>query len=91
MGYGKTQILDLFKKMNENSYRGYLILDPNFISVVKRIRKRNNFITKLFNQKIKKEYLRLKKLLDLDINRNDITIEDIYINQYKLLKLVFGN
>ena len=91
MGYGKTQILDLFKKMNENSYRGYLILDPNFISVVKRIRKRNNFITKVFNQKIKKEYLRLKKLLDLDINRNDITIEDIYINQYILLKLVFGN
>ena len=91
MGYGKTQILDLFKRMNENSFRGYLILDPDFIRVVKRIRKRNNFITKLFNQKIKKEYLRLKKLLDLDINRNDITIEDIYINQYELLKLVFGN
>lgn len=91
MGYGKTQILDLFKRMNENSFRGYLILDPDFIRVVKRISKRNNFITKLFNQKIKKEYLRLKKLLDLDINRNDITIEDIYINQYELLKLVFGN
>lgn len=89
LGYGDLDYLDFFKRLYDNLYKGYIALDTNIDKIMKHfdkderqmgaLRKRNYY-------KFHYEYFQEK----INGNTNeDITMEDIFLNQVKVLNDIF--
>lgn len=94
LGYGRVKIIDLFKRMNRDQYKGYLIIDDHFskfltVDETKKV----PWYKKLFNKSDsqKSGYLRGYSLRIFPKEEaRDITIFDIYENQINVLKIAFN-
>lgn len=93
LGYGRVDILNLFKRMNRDKYNGNIILDDAFISFFNNKKnKKVPLFKKLFNAKsVLDKYIEGYSIRILDENSNDtLDITDIYINQINVLNVVFN-
>jgi len=93
LGYGRVDILNLFKRMKRDKYNGNIILDDTFISFFKdKKNKKVPLLKKLFNAKsLLDKYIEGYSLRILDENSNElVNIIDIYKNQINVLNIVFN-
>lgn len=93
IGYGKTEILTIFKKLIRDRYDGYLMIDNKFHDeVFKEEPVRKGLFGKLFNNKKKKKETMLSdlssKIFPKEETKN-VTNDDILDNQIKVLKIIF--
>lgn len=93
MGYGKTEILSLFKKMIRDRYDGLLMIDNYFNQEVFALEtKKVGFFAKILKTKQKKKELMIselsKKIFPNEQTKN-VTMDDILDNQIKVLKIIF--
>ncbi|VEU81225.1 apurinic/apyrimidinic endonuclease family protein [Haploplasma axanthum] len=93
LGYGKVKIIDLFKRMNRDNYKGYIVLDDSFpLFLDMQTTKKVPWFKKLFKSKNNSDnYLRGYSLRIFPNEPERIVdIFDIYENQVKALKIVFN-
>jgi len=93
IGYGKTDIVALFKKLIRDRYDGYLLIDNKFHDqVFKEEPAKKGLLAKLFKSKNKKKesllYELSSKIFPNEETKN-VTIDDILDNQIKVLKIIF--
>lgn len=93
LGYGRVNILDLFKRMRRDNFKGNIILDNSFINFFnEEEQKKVPFIKKLF--KMKSEFEKYLKGYSLrifnEVESKLVNIYDIYINQINVLRIVFN-
>src|SRR5690554_1341461 len=93
LGYGRVNIIDLFKRMKRDKYRGDVIIDERFVELFnnKEIKK-VPFYKKLFNTKsLFDKYLEGYALRVLPNEKEKLpTINDIYLNQINVINIVFN-
>lgn len=93
LGYGRVDIIDIFKRMKRDKYRGNVMIDESFINLYnnKEIKK-VPLIKKLFRRKsLFDEYMEGYGLRLFPNNKEQVpTIFDIYQNQIKIIKIVFN-
>lgn len=92
LGYGRVDIIDLFKRMKRDGYQGDIILDDTFISFFnnKKI-KEVPLVKRLFRgTSILDKYLVGYKARIFNKEEPELpTIYDIYMNQINVLNIVF--
>ncbi|MFH2117744.1 MAG: TIM barrel protein [Bacillota bacterium] len=93
IGYGKTDIVSLFKKLLRDHYDGFLLIDNRFQEEVFEIEtQKTGFFAKLFKTKEKKKETMLadlsSKIFPNEETKN-VTYNDILANQIKVLKIIF--
>jgi len=93
LGYGRVNIIDLFKRMKRDKYRGDVIIDERFVELFnnKEIKK-VPFYKKLFNTKsLFDKYLEGYALRVFPNEKEKLpTINDIYLNQINVINIVFN-
>lgn len=93
LGYGRVNIIDLFKRMKRDKYRGDVIIDERFVELFnnKEIKK-VPFYKKLFNTKsLFDKYLEGYALRVFPNEKEKLpTINDIYHNQINVINIVFN-
>ena len=93
MGYGKTDIISIFKKLIRDSFSGFLLIDNQFYKAVfKEPEKKEGFFKKIFsNTKKKKEAQKdeLSKKIFPNEETKNVTYDDILDNQIKVLHIIF--
>lgn len=93
IGYGKTDIISIFKKLIRDRYDGFLLLDNKFHDeVFKEEPVKKGLFGKLFNSKKKKKETMLSELSSKifpNEETKNVTIDDILDNQIKVLKIIF--
>jgi sugar phosphate isomerase/epimerase len=93
LGYGKTDVIPIFKKLIRDRYQGFLIVDNQFHDTIFNEKPaKQSFFKKLFvNQKKKDETE--KSLLSKRIFPNEeiknVTYDDILENQIKVVRVIF--
>lgn len=92
LGYGRVKIIDIFKRMNRDQYKGYFILDDRFGNFVSgNEEKKVSWFKKIFKSKPNIDnYLRgysLRIFPNQEVQ--DVTVFDIYENQINVLKIAF--
>lgn len=92
LGYGRVKIIDIFKRMNRDQYKGFFILDDRFGNFVSgNEEKKVPWFKKLFKNKTNIDnYLRgysLRIFPNQEVQ--DVTVFDIYENQINVLKIAF--
>lgn len=92
LGYGRVKIIDIFKRMNRDQYKGFFILDDRFGNFVSgNEEKKVPWFKKLFKNKTNIDnYLRgysLRIFPNQEVQ--DVTAFDIYENQINVLKIAF--
>ena len=92
LGYGRVKIIDIFKRMNRDQYKGFFILDDRFGNFVSgNEEKKVPWFKKLFKNKTNIDnYLRgysLRIFPNQEVQ--DVTVFDIYDNQINVLKIAF--
>ena len=93
LGFGKSDILKILKKLQRDRFDGYIMIDHHFSSsVFKEDVEKKGFFKRMFsNDKKQKE----KRLLELsrrifpDEETKNVTEDDILENQIKLVQAVF--
>jgi sugar phosphate isomerase/epimerase len=90
LGYGKTDILTIFKKLKRDNYKGIALIDNHFHEhVFEESNQKENFISKLFKSRIRKKENTLASLsqkLFPNEEIKDVTEDDILTNQINFLK-----
>ena len=93
IGYGKTDILKIMKKLIRDRYDGLVIVDHHFhASLFKNEVVKQGFFKRLFsNEKKKKNTLLslLSRRIFPDQETKNVTEDDILRNQIKLLQMIF--
>lgn len=92
LGYGRVKIIEIFKRMNRDNYRGYIILDDSFCEFISENKtKKVPWYKKLFNKDNFTNYLTgyQVRIFPKEPER-EINVLDIYENQIKALKIVFN-
>jgi len=93
IGYGKTDIIALFKKLNRDRYDGFLMIDNKFNEEVFELdNQKTGFFGKLFKTKEKKRESLLAELSSRifpNEETKNVTNDDILDNQIKVLKIIF--
>ena len=93
LGYGKTDIITIFKKLLRDRYSGFLMVDNKFhTSIFNEEPKKVGFFKKIFtNEKKKKEneMSDLSKKIFPNEETKNVTIDDILENQIKVLRIIF--
>ncbi|MDL2292026.1 sugar phosphate isomerase/epimerase [Acholeplasma sp. OttesenSCG-928-E16] len=99
IGYGKAEVLELFKRMINDEYKGYLTIDVDFNDIVLKVnqettQKEAKGLKKLIfgsgarvNKKNEKYFLFKKRLLAKEDAL--ITSTDAILNQVQVLKKIF--
>ena len=93
LGYGKTDIIALFKKLIRDRFSGYLLMDNKFYShIFEPVAKKENFLKKIFSNKKKKKKDQvdaLQKRIFPNEQTKNVTYDDILDNQIKVVNVVF--
>ena len=93
LGYGRVNIIDLFKRMKRDKYKGDVIIDERFVNLFNNEEiKKVPFYKKLFNKKsLFDKYLEGYALRVFPNEKDRIpTIHDIYHNQINVINIVFN-
>ncbi len=93
IGYGKTDIISLFKKLIRDRFSGYLLMDNKFNQhMFEDSTQKEGFFTKIFSNKKKKEKAQIdelsKRIFPNEETKN-VTYDDILENQIKVVNIVF--
>ncbi len=93
IGYGKTDIISIFKKLIRDRYDGLILIDNKFNEEVFAIEtKKAGFFAKVFKTREKKKESMLsdlsKKIFPNEETKN-VTYDDILDNQIKVIKIIF--
>ncbi|MCR3906297.1 MAG: sugar phosphate isomerase/epimerase [Tenericutes bacterium] len=93
IGYGKTDIIPLFKKLLRDKYAGFLLIDNEFKQTVFKPEPiKQGFFQKIFSRekkKIENELNDLSKKIFPNEETKNVTHDDILENQIKVLKVIF--
>ncbi|MBN2300620.1 MAG: TIM barrel protein [Acholeplasmataceae bacterium] len=93
IGYGKTDVLALFKKLIRDRYDGLLLIDNRFNDQVFNLElKKAGLFSKLFKvrEKQKKSMISdLSKKIFPNEETKNVTYDDILDNQIKVLRIIF--
>ncbi len=93
IGYGKTDIISIFKKLTRDRYDGFLMVDNKFNEEVFELEQQKaGFFGKLFKTKEKKKESLLAELSSKifpNEETKNVTNDDILDNQIKVLKIIF--
>lgn len=93
MGFGKTDVLKIMKKLVRDRFSGFMMVDHQFNPMMfKNEESKKGFFQKLFsNDKKKKEKKinELSKIIFPDEETKNVTEDDIYENQIKLIQTLF--
>jgi len=93
LGYGKTDIITIFKKLLRDRYSGFLMIDNKFHQTIfNEEPKKVGLFKKIFsNEKKKKEndMTDLSKKIFPNEETKNVTIDDILENQIKVLRIIF--
>ena len=93
IGYGKTDIISIFKKLKRDRYDGFLMIDNKFNEEVFELEQQKaGFFGKLFKTKEKKKQSLLAELSSKifpNEETKNVTNDDILDNQIKVLKIIF--
>ncbi|MCD4827388.1 MAG: sugar phosphate isomerase/epimerase [Acholeplasmataceae bacterium] len=93
IGYGKTDIVSIFKKLIRDNFSGFLLIDNKFYKAVfEEPEKKEGFFKKMFsNAKKKKEAQKdeLSKKIFPNEETKNVTYDDILDNQIKVLHIIF--
>jgi len=93
LGYGRVDIIDIFKRMRRDKYRGNVMIDENFVNLYNNEEiKKVPLIKKLFQRKsLFDKYMEGYALRLFPDNKEKVpTLCDIYQNQIKIIKIVFN-
>ncbi len=93
IGYGKTDVISIFKKLIRDRYDGLILIDNKFNEEVFAIEtKKAGFFTKVFKTREKKKESMLsdlsRKIFPNEETKN-VTYDDILDNQIKVIKIIF--
>ncbi len=92
MGYGKADVVNLFKKLMRDNYKGFLLVDNMFYKEIFEEQPKPKGLKKLFGSKKKhKENTRteVSKIIFPNEETKNATYDDILDNQIKLLQMLF--
>jgi sugar phosphate isomerase/epimerase len=94
LGYGKTGIVTVFKKLLRDDYRGFLLVDHDafYGDVLVEETEKPGFFKRLFSQdKKRKEHAKadLAQRLFPNEEKRDVSYDDIIDNQIEVIKRVF--
>jgi sugar phosphate isomerase/epimerase len=93
MGYGKTDITEILKKLFRDNYAGFISIDNQFSETVfNEEPKKVGFFKGIFSSKKKKKndvLSELSKRIFPNEETKNVTYDDILANQIKILNLLF--
>ncbi|QWB95860.1 TIM barrel protein [Mycoplasmatota bacterium] len=92
IGYGKADVVALFKKLMRDNYKGFLLIDNQFYKEIFEEEPEKKGLKKLFNRRNKrKETTRteVSKIIFPNEETKNATYDDILDNQIKLLHMLF--
>jgi sugar phosphate isomerase/epimerase len=93
LGYGKTDVISIFKKLLRDRFDGFISIDNHFYeNVFHEVPVKQGFFQKLFsNEKKKKEdqMSDLSKKIFPNEETKNVTYDDILDNQIKVVKIIF--
>jgi sugar phosphate isomerase/epimerase len=93
IGYGKTDIVSLFKKLIRDRFSGFLLIDNEFYKAVfKEPDQKEGFFKKIFSKTKKKKEAQkdeLSKKIFPNEETKNVTYDDILENQVKVLHIIF--
>jgi len=93
IGYGKADIINLFKKLIRDRFSGLLMMDNEFYhEIFEPSVKKESFFKKIFSNKKKQEKQQIddlsKRIFPNEETKN-VTYDDILSNQIKVVNIVF--
>ncbi len=93
LGYGKTDVIVLFKKLIRDGYTGMILIDNSFHEALfQEPVKKQGFLSKIFSnddKKRQKEMDILSKKIFPNEEIKNVTYDDILENQIKVLNIIF--
>lgn len=93
IGYGKTDIVSLFKKLIRDRFSGFLLVDNRFYEAVfEEPKEKEGFFKKIFSKTKKKKEAQkdeLSRRIFPNEETKNVTYDDILDNQIKVLNVVF--
>lgn len=93
IGYGKTDIVSLFKKLIRDRFSGFLLMDNKFYQhIFEPTVKKESFFKKIFSNKKKQEKEQIDELsrrIFPNEQTKNVTYDDILDNQIKVVNIVF--
>ncbi len=93
IGYGKTDIVSLFKKLIRDHFSGFLLVDNKFHQhMFEPTVKKETFFSKVFSKKKKREKEQIDELsrrIFPNEETKNVTYDDILDNQIKVVNIVF--
>jgi hypothetical protein len=93
LGYGKTEVIVLFKKLIRDGYGGFIMIDNSFHEALfQEPVKKQGFFSKIFaneDKKRNKEMDVLSKKIFPNEETKNVTYDDILENQIKVLNIIF--
>lgn len=93
IGYGKTDIVSIFKKLIRDRFSGFLLIDNKFYNhIFEPMDKKEGFLTKIFSKKKKQEKKQIDELsrrIFPNEETKNVTYDDILDNQIKVVHIVF--
>lgn len=93
LGYGKTKIIDLMKRLNRDGYKGDIIFDDSFGPFLgSNETKKVSLFKKLFskNKNINNYLIGYSQRIFPGEEEKIATAEEIFLNQIKALKIIFN-
>lgn len=93
IGYGKTNIISLFKRLIRDRFQGFLFIDNRFQeTMLEQPEKKRGFFRNPFSRKKKKDQKEMDQLSKIIFTKDatkNVTYDDILDNQIKVLNVVF--
>jgi len=92
LGYGKADVIALFKKLMRDNYKGFLLIDNQFYKEIFEEEPKRKGLFKRFNKKDKRKLStqsEISKIIFPNEETKNATYDDILDNQIKLLKMLF--
>lgn len=93
LGYGRLKILDLFKRLKRDKYKGFIILDDSFKDFfIEEPVEKVSFFRKIFKPKNKENNSYLQSYASKifpDEKERKVELKDILVNQIDVLNIIF--
>jgi sugar phosphate isomerase/epimerase len=93
MGFGKTDVIKIMKKLTRDRFSGLIMVDHHFNpAMFKDEEPKKGFFSKIFSndkKKREKKVSELSKIIFPDEQTKNVTEDDIYENQIKLIQALF--
>jgi len=92
LGYGKADVVSLFKKLMRDNYKGFLLIDNQFYKEIYEEQPKQKGFKALFSSKNKKKAsarTEVSKVIFPNEETKNATYDDILDNQIKLLQMLF--